>query len=527
MNYVPEYSYCSRMFLVSISVIIISFIAIINSLTSPGQFTISGPGLLPDKYILPCRYFFIQSTSSNSKVNISKNDIEVSIIGEDDNQRICRAHTELLQISDGYFLVRYKLYYSCHHLEISVKISGEHVANSPARVNDVAHPDTCNCPQQKLDSWLETTCPDMPTPSQMKEDLDKFSDGVDMRSVVMEAKRRLSHGGSQCWCHYAVKNGLVYRQCFGQHVGFNMFWDNVLGWLARRAKIPDLEIIVNLGDWPLIKTGSGSLARLPMISWCGSEDTEDMLVPTYELTEASIECMGRQSLDVLASLGRNEVAWEDKVETLFWRGRDSNRNRLKLAKISKENSDLINASITAFFFFRDEEAKLGKSPHVPFFDFFNYKYQLCIDGTVAAYRLPYLLAGGSVVFKQESKYYEHYYKDLHPWKHFIPVKEDLSDLVEKIEWAKNNDAKARKIAENARQFAINNLLPDHVLCYHGAFLDKWSKLISNKVEIGDEMELVQINKNSDVRFKPCSCKMDIDIDYNNNASSQQLTKDEL
>ena len=119
-----------------------------------------------------------------------------------------------------------------------------------------------------------------------------------------------------------------------------MFWDNVLGWLARRAKIPDLEIIVNLGDWPLIKTGSGSLARLPMISWCGSEDTEDMLVPTYELTEASIECMGRQSLDVLASLGRNEVAWEDKVETLFWRGRDSNRNRLKLAKISK-NSPLV------------------------------------------------------------------------------------------------------------------------------------------------------------------------------------------
>ena len=249
-------------------------------------------------------------------------------------------------------------------------------------------------------------------------------------------------------------------------------------------------------------------------------------MPTYELTEASIECMGRQSLDVLASLARNEVVWEDKEEKLFWRGRDSNRNRLKLVKLSQENPDLINASITAYFFFRDEEAKLGKSPHVPFFDFFNYKYQLCIDGTVAAYRLPYLLAGGSLVFKQDSKYYEHYYKDLRPWQHYVPIKEDLSDLVEKIEWARNNDEKARKIAENARQFAITYLLPDHVLCYHAAFLSKWSKLLSNKVEIGDEMVQVKIDKNIDTRFKPCSCKMDKDENYNN-ANSQQLTKDEL
>ena len=35
-----------------------------------------------------------------------------------------------------------------------------------------------------------------------------------------------------------------------------------------------------------------------------------------------------------------------------------------------------------------------------------------MDGTVAAYRLPYLLAADSVVLKQEAKYYEHFYKDV-------------------------------------------------------------------------------------------------------------------
>ena len=308
----------------------------------------------------------------------------------------------------------------------------------------------------------------------------------------------LSHGGSQCWCHYVVKAGQIYRTCYGQHTGFKMFWDSLLAWLARRAVIPDTELIVNLGDWPLVKTGA---KPLPMISWCGSNDTLDLVLPTYELTEASIECMGRQSVDVLASLSRNDVPWEERIEKLFWRGRDSNKQRLKLVRMAREYPEYINASITAFFFFRDEATELGKTPHVPFFEFFNYKYQLCIDGTVAAYRLPYLLAGGSVVFKTESKYFEHFYPDLEPWVHYIPVNEDLSNLVERVRWAQEHDEKSFEIAQNARSYALDNLLPDQVLCYYATFLSRWAKLVTNTVEVGEDMEKLTIDKNRN----SCQC----------------------
>ena len=68
----------------------------------------------------------------------------------------------------------------------------------------------------------------------------------------------------------------------------------------------------------------------------------------------------------------------------------------------------------------------------------QWRYQLTIDGTVAAYRVPYLLAGDSVVLKQDSPYYEHFYHDLRPWVHYIPFKRDLSDLGKRLEWAMNN-----------------------------------------------------------------------------------------
>jgi len=66
-----------------------------------------------------------------------------------------------------------------------------------------------------------------------------------------------------------------------------------------------------------------------------------------------------------------------------------------------------------------------------------------LDGTVAAYRFPYLLAGDSVVLKQDSTYYEHFYKELQPDVHYVPFKRDLSDLMEKLQWAKDNDDKVR------------------------------------------------------------------------------------
>ena len=64
-----------------------------------------------------------------------------------------------------------------------------------------------------------------------------------------------------------------------------------------------------------------------------------------------------------------------------------------------------------------------------------------MDGTVAAYRFPYLMVGDSLIFKQNSKFYEHFYADLKPYVHYVPIKNDLSDLIDRLEWAINNEDK--------------------------------------------------------------------------------------
>lgn len=50
-----------------------------------------------------------------------------------------------------------------------------------------------------------------------------------------------------------------------------------------------------------------------------------------------------------------------------------------------------------------------------------------------------------------------------PFVHFIPIKEDLSDFDAVFAWAESHPKECNQIAENAYQFAKNNLKREDAL----------------------------------------------------------------
>ena len=56
-------------------------------------------------------------------------------------------------------------------------------------------------------------------------------------------------------------------------------------------------------------------------------------------------------------------------------------------------------------------------------------------------------------------------KYLEPWVHYIPIKKDMSDLINKIKWAKTHDKECRKIAENSLLFYKTYLCRDGIFDY--------------------------------------------------------------
>lgn len=56
------------------------------------------------------------------------------------------------------------------------------------------------------------------------------------------------------------------------------------------------------------------------------------------------------------------------------------------------------------------------------------RYLFNFRGVAASFRLKHLFLCGSLVFHVGDEWQEFFYPQLKPWVHYIPVKQDLSDL---------------------------------------------------------------------------------------------------
>jgi len=105
-----------------------------------------------------------------------------------------------------------------------------------------------------------------------------------------------------------------------------------------------------------------------------------------------------------------------------------------------------------------------------------HKYIVNVQNNGFADRLWRLLALKVVVLQEMHAFREFFYDMLIPWVHYVPIKTDLSDLCEKITWLRDNDEKARNIAENAHAFVRDQLSLDKVNLYVATLIHRLGEL---------------------------------------------------
>jgi len=96
-------------------------------------------------------------------------------------------------------------------------------------------------------------------------------------------------------------------------------------------------------------------------------------------------------------------------------------------------------------------------------DLIKYKYLIDIGGNGYSGRLKFLLFSKRPLLIVDRDYIEYFHDELIPYQHYIPVKMDLSDLLEQINWMVLNPEKSLEIANNAFCYAINNLNIDDII----------------------------------------------------------------
>lgn len=192
------------------------------------------------------------------------------------------------------------------------------------------------------------------------------------------------------------------------------------------------------------------------------------------------------------------LPWDEKIPKLVWRGAATdgfyspsnwiNFPRGKLCYLAIQNPEIIDAKFTDIYPWHCENLKKMKLA-LPLGDRLSYeaqvqfKYQIILDGVFTSYPGDrWRLLSDSCSFMPESPYGHWFHGALIPWVHYVPVRRDLSDLVEKMEYLINHDEVARQITKNARQFALDFLLSPQIAVYCYKALLKYASLQRFKPE---------------------------------------------
>ena len=78
--------------------------------------------------------------------------------------------------------------------------------------------------------------------------------------------------------------------------------------------------------------------------------------------------------------------------------------------------------------------------------------------------------------KQDSYKIEWFYPAIKPYVHYVPVKEDLTDIFKQYFWLKEHDTELKQISLNGQKFVKNNLMPEHIDSHIAIILHEYASL---------------------------------------------------
>jgi hypothetical protein len=145
---------------------------------------------------------------------------------------------------------------------------------------------------------------------------------------------------------------------------------------------------------------------------------------------------------------RDQRPWTEKKPMAVWRGRLNNPLRKHLVKHFQESAfcDVghVNRNMPEF------------GPPKPFMskaEQFAYRYLISVEGVDVATNLKWIMASNSICLMPKPRFETWFMEGrLEPDRHFVLVKDDFSDLEDKINQLEANPAWAHSIIKNANDY---------------------------------------------------------------------------
>jgi len=285
-----------------------------------------------------------------------------------------------------------------------------------------------------------------------------------------------------------IANNVAYSMERYQHYRMDGLV-NFLNELAKNVTLPNLEFLFSLWDF------------YDNPSFLENTSSPVFIISKYKYNRKAVAVPDvtflQNRYDNATNVLRVSAAtpWEKRIDIPFWRGATTDmpytesgwdyRPRARLVLFSLNHPDVVNARFShpawledsMLNYFKELEI-IGDWRAVPLW--IDYRYLLAVDGVAFPGCFNWELLSGSTTLKQDSEFIEWFYQALQPFVHYVPYKEDCSDLEEKVQWLRTHQQEAKQIAQNALDFAIDNLENEDIMLYYYLLLKEYAKLWKNE-----------------------------------------------
>jgi hypothetical protein len=133
------------------------------------------------------------------------------------------------------------------------------------------------------------------------------------------------------------------------------------------------------------------------------------------------------------------------------------------SKTNTKRIELVKHSLS-FSWLHVSDTSRG-DPFLPMSEQIKYSYLIDIEGRGYSGRVKLMLFCRRLLFLQERDQVEWYHKFLVPYVHYIPLRNDLSNLEDQYYWAEQNQHESHAIAQRAQDFALANLRTSNAVDY--------------------------------------------------------------
>lgn len=147
----------------------------------------------------------------------------------------------------------------------------------------------------------------------------------------------------------------------------------------------------------------------------------------------------------------NDIKFQDKKNILIWRGAVFQPHRIRFMEYFFNKSDLIDVGE-----FNKGKNSINKEWRVPFTsirDQLKYKFILSIEGNDVATSTKWIMSSNSLLFMTKPKFETWLMEGLLISNHhYVLIKDDYSDLEDKVDYYINNTKEAEEIISNANSY---------------------------------------------------------------------------